>query len=241
MDVQLVDEHYYAGESFFEQNADRYDSYPRTGPKVFAGEYACHGSDNKKWNHFNAALVEAAFMTGIERNADIVQMATYAPLLAHVEGWQWRPDLVWFDNLNVMRSCSYYVQQLYATNKGTHVLPITMDGKVIAGKEGQRQLYATVVKDVEKKQYIVKVANLSYYSQEINIQFENLPRKHKLSTDITFTSLHSDNNVAENTIENPNQVVPVTASIKPQEWKDNHLRTRIGPKTFAVYTFPYND
>ena len=86
MDVQLVDEHYYAGELFFEQNADRYDSYPRKGPKVFAGEYACHGSDNKKWNHFNAALVEAAYMTGIERNADIVEMATYAPLLAHVEG-----------------------------------------------------------------------------------------------------------------------------------------------------------
>ena len=241
MDVQLVDEHYYAGELFFEQNADRYDSYPRKGPKVFAGEYACHGSDNKKWNHFNAALVEAAYMTGIERNADIVEMATYAPLLAHVEGWQWRPDLVWFDNLDVMRTCSYYVQQLYALNRGTHVLPVTMDGKVVAGKEGQRQLYASVVKDVEKKQYIVKVANLSYYSQEINIKFEDLPRKHKLSSEITCTSLHSDNNVAENTIENPDQVVPVTAPIRPEEWKDNNLKTRIGPKTFAVYTFPYNE
>lgn len=241
MDVQLVDEHYYAGESFFENNADRYDSYPRTGPKVFAGEYACHGSDNKKWNHFNAALVEAAFMTGIERNADVVYMATYAPLLAHVEGWQWRPDLVWFDNLNVMRSCSYYVQQLYATNKGTHVLPITMDGKAVAGKEGQRQLYASVVKDVEKKQYIVKVANLSYYSQEINIAFDKLPRKQKLGADITCTSLHSDSNIAENTIDNPDQIVPVTVSVNPDEWKGNNLRTRIGPKTFAVYTFPYNE
>lgn len=241
MDVQLVDEHYYAGERFFEENADRYDSYPRTGPKVFAGEYACHGSDNKKWNHFNAALVEAAFMTGIERNADVVYMATYAPLLAHVEGWQWRPDLVWFDNLNVVRSCSYYVQQLYATNKGTHVLPITMDGKVVAGKEGQKQLYASVVKDVEKKQYIVKVANLSYYSQEINIGFDKLPRKHKLGSDITCTSIHSDNNVADNSIENPDLVVPATVSVRPEEWKDNNLKTRIGPKTFAVYTFPYND
>lgn len=180
-------------------------------------------------------------MTGIERNADIVEMATYAPLLAHVEGWQWRPDLVWFDNLDVMRTCSYYVQQLYALNRGTHVLPVTMDGKAVAGKEGQRQLYASVVKDVEKKQYIVKVANLSYYSQEINIKFEDLPRKHKLSSEITCTSLHSDNNVAENTIENPDQVVPVTAPIRPEEWKDNNLKTRIGPKTFAVYTFPYNE
>ena len=116
-----------------------------------------------------------------------------------------------------------------------------MDGKAVAGKEGQRQLYASVVKDVEKKQYIVKVANLSYYSQEINIAFDKLPRKQKLGADITCTSLHSDSNIAENTIDNPDQIVPVTVSVNPDEWKDNNLRTRIGPKTFAVYTFPYNE
>ena len=86
--VDLVDEHYYANEQFFTENAARYDSYPRTGPKVFAGEYACHGVDGRKWNHFNASLLEAAFMTGLERNADVVHMASYAPLLARVEGWQ---------------------------------------------------------------------------------------------------------------------------------------------------------
>jgi len=94
---------------------------------------------------------------------------------------------------------------------------------------------------VEKKQYIVKVANLSYYSQEINIAFDKLPRKQKLGADITCTSLHSDSNIAENTIDNPDQIVPVTVSVNPDEWKDNNLRTRIGPKTFAVYTFPYNE
>ena len=83
----------------------------------------CHGK-GKKWNHFNAALLEAAFMTGLERNADIVHMATYAPLFAHVEGWQWRPDMIWFDNLNSVRTVSYYVQQLYGHHKGTNVLSL---------------------------------------------------------------------------------------------------------------------
>ncbi len=110
--ADLVDEHFYRPESWFLSQGARYDGYDRKGPKVFAGEYACHGK-GKKWNHFHASLLEAAFMTGLERNADIVHMATYAPLFAHVEGWQWRPDLIWYDNLRSVRSVSYYVQQLY--------------------------------------------------------------------------------------------------------------------------------
>ncbi len=98
LDVDLVDEHYYCNEEWFRNSATRYDNYPRRGPKVFAGEYACHGK-GRKYNHYNTALLEAAFMTGLERNADVVQMATYAPLLAHKEGWQWRPDMIWFDNM----------------------------------------------------------------------------------------------------------------------------------------------
>lgn len=233
--ADLVDEHYYSWEGFFERNADRYDDYPRKGTKVFAGEYACHGSDGKKFNHFNAALVEAAFMTGLERNADVVEMATYAPLLAHTEGWQWRPDLVWFDNLRVMRSCSYHVQRLYATNKGTHVLPLTMEGRPVAGKEGQHALYATAAKDTGKGEYIVKVVNLSEYSQPLTLDFKNLPRKQKL-TDATCTTLHSDNPVAENTIDAPDTIVPKT---EPAEVDGNTLTTRIGPRTFAVYRFKY--
>ena len=93
-------------------------------------------------NHFNASLLEAGFMTGLERNADIVRMATYAPLFAHVEGWQWRPDLIWYDNLSLTRSCSYYVQQMYSTNKGTHVLKLLDNMQKpytgAAGQEGQQ-------------------------------------------------------------------------------------------------------
>ena len=233
--ADLVDEHFYAPETFFENNADRYDNYERGGTKVFAGEYACHGADGHKFNHFNAALMEAAFMTGLERNADVVEMATYAPLLAHVEGWQWRPDLIWFDNLSTIKTCSYYVQQLYSLYKGTDVLPLTMDGKPVEGKDGQRRLYASAVKDTKAGEYIVKVANLSEYSQEVEMVFDNLPASHKLGK-ATSTSLHSENRIEENTIETPDAVVPVTTDVKVN---GNTLKTRIGGRSFAVYRIKY--
>ena len=129
--VDMVDEHYYKSPDWFRSNAGRYDNYDRKGPKVFAGEYAAHAKHDP--NSWEAALSEAAFMTGLERNADVVYQATYAPLFAHVEGWQWRPDLIWFDNLTSVRSANYYVQQLYGLNKGTHVLSLTENGKTVKG------------------------------------------------------------------------------------------------------------
>jgi len=248
LDVDLVDEHFYSWEGFFERNADRYDDYPRTGPKVFSGEYACHGSDGKKINHFNASLLEAAFMTGMERNADVVYMTAYAPLLSHKEGWQWRPDLLWFDNLGIMKSCSYYVQSLYSNNTGDRVVPVTMDGKPIAGKEGQNQLYASSSIDDETGDLIVKVVNLSSFSQVINLNIKGLSPK-----SATKTTLHSDNPYAENTFEEPEKIVPVTSELdltpvsEPEnEWimgmrtaDDGSpcLAERIGARTFAVYRF----
>ena len=124
--ADLVDEHFYRPYDWFLAQGARYDNYDRKGPKVFAGEYACHAK-GRKYNHFYASLLEAAFMTSLERNADIVHMATYAPLFAHVEGWQWRPDLIWYDNLRSMRTASWHVQQLYGQYKGRNALTLTMD------------------------------------------------------------------------------------------------------------------
>ena len=235
LDVDLVDEHFYSNERFFERNAGRYDDYPRTGPKVFAGEYACHGSDGKKLNHFNAALLEASFMTGLERNADVVYMSSYAPTFAHVEGWQWRPDLIWFDNLRVMRSCSYYVQQLYAANKGTRVLPLTMGGKPVVNAG---DLNATCAVDDATGDLIVKIANVSPYSQVVTFE---LPGGLTGAERIT---LHSDNPYDENTLDEPERVVPITESIDLKAVA-NHAsgngRTvfseRLGGRTFALYRF----
>ena len=235
--VDLVDEHYYANEDFFINNAARYDSYPRTGPKVFAGEYACHGVDGRKWNHFNASLLEAAFMTGLERNADIVHMASYAPLLAHVEGWQWRPDMIWYDNLDVMLSCSYYVQQMYSTNCGTHSLPVLMNGEIVAGQNGS--LYASAVRDEVSRNYIVKVVNLASEAQEITLKFDGLTRKETLDGPVTCTVLHSDDPYAENTLEAPQTIVPEISTLDASLWHKNTLTTVIGPRTFTVYTVQY--
>ena len=230
--VDLVDEHYYANEEFFINNADRYDSYPRTGPKVFAGEYACHGVDGHKWNHFNASLLEAAFMTGLERNADVVHMASYAPLLAHVEGWQWRPDMIWFDNLDVMLSCSYHVQKMYSTNRGTHSITLTMNGKAVAGKEEQNHLYASAVRDEANNQYIVKIANLAETAQEVGMVFDKLPRNYR---NVSCTTLHSDDPLAENTFDDPTAIVPVTETVDASAWDNKKLSVTIGPRAFAIY------
>lgn len=230
----LVDEHYYSSETFYERNADRYDNYPREGTKVFAGEYACHGTDGKKFNHFNAALVESAFMTGLERNADVVYMATYAPLLAHVKGWQWRPDLVWFDNLDVVRTSNYYIQQLYSANSDGNVIPATMDGKPVAGKDGQSRLYATALRDGDE--IIVKMTNLSEFSQTVTLGFAGAGEV----SGVSVTILHSDNPMAENTLEAPDTVVPVTSEIKMERLNVNGIpsvSTKIGGRSFAVYRF----
>lgn len=232
LEVDLVDEHFYRPEAWFLNSGMRYDSYDRNGPKVFAGEYACHGR-GKKWNHFNAALMEAAFMTNLERNADIVHMATYAPLFAHVEGWQWRPDMIWFDNLRSVRTCSYYVQQLYALNKGTNVVPLNMDGKPVAGVEGQDGLFASAVWDSESQSYIVKVINTSDKAQPVELSFAGLGKKESLA-DGTITTFHSDNPDLDNTVDNPTAIIPVESKITIE---GNTLKTEVGAKSFAMYKF----
>lgn len=230
--VDLVDEHFYRPEDWFLKSGSRYDNYDRKGPKVFAGEYACHGK-GKKWNHFHASLLEAAFLTGVERNADVVHMATYAPLLAHVEGWQWRPDLIWFDNLRSVRTCSWYVQSIYGHNRGTNVVPLTMDKKPVSGQEGQNGLFASAVWDEPTQTYIVKVVNTSDKVQKLNLEFAGLKKSFQL-TDGKCTTLHCDNPEAENTLDEPNRIVPKETSVSIE---GNALDTEIGPMTFAMYKF----
>lgn len=120
--VDMVDEHYYNSPQWFLQNNDRYDSYDRNGPKVFLGEYASQG------NTFKNGLTEAAFMTGLERNADVVKLASYAPLFANEDYVQWRPDLIWFNNHASWNSANYEVQKLFMNNVGDRVVPSTATG-----------------------------------------------------------------------------------------------------------------
>ena len=229
--VDLYDEHYYRNEAWFLSHGLRYDTYDRKGPRVFAGEYACHG-DGKKWNHYETSLYEAAHMTGIERNADIVHMATYAPLFAHVEGWQWRPDAIWFDNLRSFKSVSYYVQQLYAMNKGTNVLSLTMNGKPVAGQEGQDGLFASSVFDAATGEVVVKVVNTSATPQPLSIQLQGMKGTHTAEI-ITLTHDGMDD---ENCLDNPEKIIPVEGSCQVDAGKKcSLLLDDIPAKTFRIY------
>ncbi|MBC7328200.1 DUF1080 domain-containing protein [bacterium] len=120
--MDIVDEHYYNSAEWFIANANRYDNYNRKGPRIFVGEYAVTQNCGK--GNLRAAIGEAAFMTGLERNSDIVIMASYAPLFVNVYDRRWNPDLICFDNANVYGTPSYYVQKMFSENRGDFVLPV---------------------------------------------------------------------------------------------------------------------
>lgn len=213
LNAEIVDEHYYKNPKWFRDNATRYDNYDRKGPKIFAGEYAAQSvaiaSTNNK-NNWECALSEAAFMTGLERNADVVNLSSYAPLMAHEEAWQWTPDLLWFNNLEAYGSANYYVQQLFATNKGTDLITITNNGKTLTG---QNNLYASVVKDNNTKEVIIKLVNTASIPQEVNLTFKGI----KLATKGTKISLTSPKLEDENSFANPKKISPREEPINTQK------------------------
>jgi alpha-N-arabinofuranosidase len=203
--AQIVDEHYYNSPTWFKDNATRYDKYDRKGPKVFAGEYAAQSkaiasADNK--NNWDCALAEAAFMTGLERNAEVVHMTSYAPLFAHADGWQWTPDLIWFNNLESYATPNYYVQKMYGNNAGTDLVAITEGGKAVTGKDG---LFATAVTDKNTKEVIIKVVNTTNKAQQTDISIKGK----KLAATGTLTTLKNDNLASENNFQ--------TETVTPKE------------------------
>ncbi|NPD91988.1 alpha-L-arabinofuranosidase C-terminal domain-containing protein [Xylanibacter muris] len=229
--ADLVDEHFYRPEAWFLSHGLRYESYDRKGPKVFAGEYACHGR-GKKWNHYETSLYEAAFMTDFERNADVVHITAYAPLFAHVEGWQWRPDLIWYDNVRMFKTVSYYVQQMYASNKGTNVLKLTMGGKPVAGQEGQDGLFASAVADKANGSVIVKVVNTSKTPQDVSLNLAGMNARPDVET-ITLSSTEMD---ADNTLDNPERIVPQSGTLRCEQGKKTTIvNDRLQPMTFRIY------
>ncbi len=238
--ADLVDEHYYRDIQWYKNSMNRYSDrtfYTKDGPRVFAGEWACHDR-GKKYNHAGASIYEAAFMTNIERNADLVHMATYAPLFSHVEGWQWRPDLIWYDNLNTARTASYYVQQLYMLNRGTNVLPTTISingGKPAANPvpEGQDGVFASAVIDKKKNEIIVKVINTLSEAQPLKINVTGLAKKQLAGAkNVELVTLDCSDYEAENMPSQPEVVCPTTSRTTMQDG----AITGIAPaKTLAVY------
>lgn len=230
--ADLIDEHYYRKPEWFLQNARRYDTYDRRGPKIFAGEYASHVEGNlqaDKRNNWLAALSEAAFMTGLERNADIVHMASYAPLFAHVEGWQWNPDLIWVDNLQSVGSPSYYVQKLFSTNRGSNVLTALQGGQPLAGKDN---IYVSSVWDETSKEVIVKMVNAGPVAVQLPIEFKGKQQK---KGSILIYTVQSDSLAASNSLISPRLVAPVESTMPAPK---RGLNANLPPHSFVVWRIP---
>lgn len=228
--ADIIDEHYYKDIAWFKNNAARYDNYDRNGPKIFAGEYAAQSvavvsPDNK--NSWETALAEAAFMTGLERNADLVHMTSYAPLMAHTDAWQWSPNMIWFNNLQVLATANYQVQKLFSNNKGTELVRITRDGKPLTGQDG---LYASAVTDKQNKSLTIKLVNTN--AQELNIQL-NMPAD-VIKGKATVTLLSADNLQAENSFASPSVITPIT-----RKEKFNNVATyKAPPHSVSVINIP---
>jgi alpha-L-arabinofuranosidase len=228
LQADILDEHYYSSPDWFLKNAGRYDNYDRKGPKIFAGEYAAHskgvGNNNNK-NIWQCALAEAAFMTGLERNTDVVVMASYAPLLAHVEGWQWTPDLIWFDNLRSYGTPNYYVQKLYANNKGTSVVSLLKDNKPVSGRDS---VYASAVVDQLSGELVIKLINTAAKPIPVAIAVNGVK---SLASNAELTVLRSDNLMGVNSLDEPLSIAPQQRNISTS---GKRINTVMEPWSFYV-------
>ena len=213
-----IDEHYYVPPEWLYNNVHFYDEYPRD-VKVFSGEYAAHipgkarRFNSEEANTFEAALAEAAFLTGVERNADVVVMASYAPLIARI-GWaQWSPDLIWFDGGASYGTPSYYVQQMYSLYSGSESFAVSVEGE---------NLYASATKAEDGTTYL-KIVNHSEETQQVKVEGLQVPEEVR-----TVQMAYSLDE--RNTIEHPEAVVP-KESVKAV----SQGTIEVGPNSFTVF------
>ncbi len=170
LQVPMVDEHYYQTPGWFLNNQSFYDSYSRNGAKVYLGEYAAHLPGRP--NNIEVALAEAAYMTSLERNGDIVSMSSYAPLLAKERHTQWTPDMIYFNNSEVKPTINYYVQQLFGQNAGNQYIHATLDRSVSTEAVTKRTPYS-VVRDTQTGDLIIKLLNILPETTSMTIRMED--------------------------------------------------------------------
>ncbi|HMG94011.1 MAG TPA: alpha-L-arabinofuranosidase C-terminal domain-containing protein [Chryseolinea sp.] len=234
MNADIIDEHYYNKPEWFLKNSTRYDKYDRKGPKIFAGEYAAQSvatvsPDNK--NNWECALAEAAFMTGLERNAEVVTMCSYAPLFAHSEGWQWTPDLIWFNNLKAYGTPNYYVQKLFSLNKGTHVLPMLMGNTPVTGQQG---LYASAVLDKNSGEVVLKIVNASAEPKQSNVELRGAKQA---SASGKFSMIGSETLSGVNGFDQPMAISPKEGTVA---MKGKKINLTLPPHSFSVIRVKVN-
>ncbi len=206
--VYAVDEHYYVKPKWLFDHTDFYDNYPRN-IKVFAGEYAAHpasGMNMPEANTLEGALSEAAFLTGVERNADVVVLASYAPLFARLGYAQWSPDMIWFDGESSYATPSYYVQQMYSLNMGT----VTLDMAECENEAVCEGVYYSCTLCEKTGDIIVKIVNASEKEKQLELVFDEAWGKKER---MRLTVLTGDDVKSGNTMENAKGFVPAEYEI----------------------------
>ena len=178
--VEIVDEHYYVAPGWYVNNRNFYDNYDRKGPKVYLGEYASHYPGRE--SNLECALSIGLYLTDVERNADVVTMTSYAPLLSKKNRTQWRPDLIYFDNESISLSPDYYVQQMYGANAGTTYIPASIElqekccgkcgkaPKTVTNDDVTNRFGVSTVVDEKTGDTIVRIANMLPVGIEVDLE-----------------------------------------------------------------------
>jgi alpha-N-arabinofuranosidase len=198
----VLDEHFYMSAEKSFSDADHYDKVDRSGPKIFVGEWATR--EGSPTPNFGAALGDAAWMTGMERNSDLIVMAAYAPLLVRVDpgGMQWETDLIGYDAMHSYGSPSYWAQVMFAKYVGSETPASKLEG---AGVDATNpKFFYSITRDAAKKRLYLKLVNASSTPLPVNIDIagDSLAETGKLIT------LKANSTQASNTLEKPTQIVP---------------------------------
>lgn len=198
--VEMVDQHKYGGAASFFNAYHQYDNADRSGPKIYVGEYACNQGVGE--GHLTAALAEAAFLLGLERNSDVVVMSSYAPLLCHENDVAWMSNVLRFDNARIVRRSSYHVQRLLAANRPDVVLPTRVEPDA-ASKDCD--LFALAGLDRRANELVLKIVNRAAVPRTVTIQLNGCGA---LATQARVITLHHDDPTAENSLDDPEVLVP---------------------------------
>lgn len=200
LSLPMVDEHGYRPPEWYWDHLERFDAYDRAGPAVYLGEYAAH--DLGRVNTLRSALAEAAYMTALERNGDVVRLSSYAPLLAKQRHQQWAPDLIYFDNTAICLSINYYVQQLFGLNAGDQALPTAIEA-------GDKNLAVSCVRDSRSGDLIMKIVSRADAPTLAHVE---LAGAGALAPEAACTVLGGDP-LASNDFGRPPRVLPQTGTI----------------------------
>lgn len=204
--IPIVDEHYYEKPSWFWENLRRYDAYSRSRSAVYAGEYAAHDANRR--STLRSALAEAAHLTSLERNGDVVRLASYAPLLARRGHTQWTPDLIYFDSTHVYPTLNYEVQKLFSVNGGDRWVESQLTPA--AGAEMPRDLAYSTVRNSASGEVILKIVNGAGSPRPLHLQIKGLAQTPTAATRILFANPNAD---VANEDGQPSAVVAETTTL----------------------------